>query len=132
MLACKPAFRAATDADTQASILREDPPPLSATNASIPRPLEQIVWHCIEKEPQPRFQSASDIGFNLQAISATSSLSGFAVNAPLLLKSRRRLLAIVSILGALALAVMASLAYQSLVPPPSPKYQQLTYQEGVV
>src|SRR3974390_2832421 len=132
MLACKPAFRAATDADTQASILREDPPPLSATNASIPRPLEQIVWHCIEKEPQHRFQSASDIGFNLQAISATSSLSGFAVNAPLLLKSRRRLLAIVAILGALALAVMASLAYQSLVPPPSPKYQQLTYQEGVV
>ena len=73
MLAGKPAFKAVTDADTQAAILTEEPPHLSATNSSVPPGLEQIISHCLEKEPQRRFQSASDVAFSLQALSTPGS-----------------------------------------------------------
>jgi len=135
MLAGKPAFRAITDADTQAAILREEPPNLSATNASVPPALEQIVWHCLEKEPQQRFQSASDIAFNLQALSTFSTTSSVATGIPALEQSRRlprKALAALGVAAALALGFVAFRIGQRSASTPLPRYHQITYQEGAI
>jgi serine/threonine-protein kinase len=58
------AFRADTDVETMAAILREDPPGVRRRGA-VPAELVRIVAHCLEKKPDERFQSASDLGFAL-------------------------------------------------------------------
>ena len=135
MVAGKPAFQSGTDADTQAAILREEPPHLSLSNASVPPALEQIIWHCVEKEPQQRFQSASDIAFNLQALSTFSTTSAVGAAATRLEQSprlARKVLAALGIVGAVALGFGAYRIGQGMARTTLPKYQRLTYQQGMV
>jgi Tol biopolymer transport system component len=72
MLSGRRAFQGDTAADTISAILTRDPPDLSETNRRIPEALDRIVRHCLEKAPEARFHSASDIAFDLEAISGTS------------------------------------------------------------
>src|SRR5438132_3186316 len=76
MLAGQRAFRRDTMAETMTAILKEEPPELSETNAKISLPLEKIVRRCLEKKPERRFQTATDLAFALEAFSTPSS-SGF-------------------------------------------------------
>src|SRR6266567_3051617 len=76
MLAGQRAFRRDTMAETMTAILKEEPPELSETNAKISLPLEKIVRRCLEKKPEGRFHSASDLAFAIEALSAPSG-SGF-------------------------------------------------------
>ena len=78
MLSGKRAFRADSAGETMAAILKEDPPDLSVTNQNISPGLDRIVRHCLEKNPERRFQSASDIAFNLEALSGVLEASGAA------------------------------------------------------
>jgi hypothetical protein len=50
------------------AVLKEEPPGLAETNAHIPAALARIVGHCLEKSPEQRFQSVSDIAFDLEAV----------------------------------------------------------------
>ncbi|MGA2356574.1 MAG: protein kinase [Terriglobales bacterium] len=75
MLTGKRAFHGATPADTMSSILKEDPPELSETNRNVSPALERIVQHCLEKNPESRFHSASDIAFDLEHLSGLSGSS---------------------------------------------------------
>ena len=68
MLSGRRAFDGVTLADTQSAILKDEPPPLSAANSQIPRPLETIVCHCLEKSPERRFQCARDLAFHLDSV----------------------------------------------------------------
>ncbi len=61
--------------DTMSAILKEDPPDLSVTNQNISPGLERVVRHCLEKNPELRFQSARDLAFDLEALSGTSAQS---------------------------------------------------------
>ncbi len=72
MLSGKRAFHGDSAADTMSAILREDPPDLSVTNQNISPGLERIVRHCLEKNPERRFQSARDLAFNLGELSGAS------------------------------------------------------------
>ncbi len=72
MLSGKRAFQGDSAADTMSAILREDPPDLSVTNQNISPGLERIVRHCLEKNPERRFQSARDVAFNLGELSGAS------------------------------------------------------------
>jgi len=76
MLSGRPAFRRDTPADTVSAILKEDPPAMSSTNRPISPQVERIVHHCLEKNPAERFQSARDLGFNLEAVAGTQTGSG--------------------------------------------------------
>jgi len=60
MLAGQRAFQAKSSVEMHA-ILTEDPPELSKANREIPRALEHIFRHCLEKSPEHRFQSAHDL-----------------------------------------------------------------------
>lgn len=72
MLTGRAPFAGATPSETIAAILRDDPPELSETNPTISPQLARIVQHCLEKQPELRFQSARDLGFALEALSTPS------------------------------------------------------------
>jgi eukaryotic-like serine/threonine-protein kinase len=72
MLSGQRAFRRETMAETMTAILKEEPTELSETKAKSNPALEKIVRRCLEKKPERRFQSASDLGFAIQALSTPS------------------------------------------------------------
>jgi eukaryotic-like serine/threonine-protein kinase len=78
MLAGKRAFQRDTAAETMTAILKEDPPEAADSGRSIPPALDRIVRHCLEKKPEQRFQSASDIAFDLQGALGLSGVEAGA------------------------------------------------------
>jgi eukaryotic-like serine/threonine-protein kinase len=75
MLSGRRAFHGESTAETMSAILREDPPELSETNQRISPGLERLVHHCLEKNPEERFHSASDLAFAIEALSAAAVMS---------------------------------------------------------
>ena len=65
MLAGYAPFRRGTSADTRSAILHDDPPALPREVAASPA-LERIVHHCLEKQPEERFQNVRDLLFDLE------------------------------------------------------------------
>src|SRR5262245_9680005 len=72
MLSGRRAFIGDSTVEVMNAILKEDPPELGETNTKISPQLEKIVRRCLEKKPERRFQSASDLGFALEALSSPS------------------------------------------------------------
>jgi serine/threonine protein kinase len=81
MLAGKRAFQRPTLADTMSAILNEDPPGISQIVQTTPLGLQRIVHRCMEKNPEQRFQSASDLGFALEALSESGISSAVVIGA---------------------------------------------------
>jgi len=54
-------FRGVSSAEVISSILREDPRPITAFKAELPRHLGRIIRLCLEKDPRDRFHSAVDV-----------------------------------------------------------------------
>jgi serine/threonine protein kinase/tetratricopeptide (TPR) repeat protein len=67
-------FSRSTRAEVISAILKEDPPSLTEFDAAIPAELDQAVKHCLNKEPNQRFQSAGDLAFHLRQILSNVSL----------------------------------------------------------
>ena len=86
MLSGRRAFHGDSAADTMSAILREDPPDLSVTGQNVSSGLERIVRHCLEKNPERRFQAARDLAFSLDALTGVSGPRPMEAAAP----SRRR------------------------------------------
>jgi len=78
MVSGRRAFVGETAAETMTAILREEPPEVSGTDALLPPELEQTVRRCLEKRPEARFQSASDLAYNLRSLSSPSATSPVA------------------------------------------------------
>src|SRR6202040_3796921 len=73
MLAGKRAFQKPTSPETMTAILNEDPPGISQIVPNLPPALQRVVHRCLEKNPEQRFQSASDMAFALEALSDASN-----------------------------------------------------------
>jgi eukaryotic-like serine/threonine-protein kinase len=69
MLTGKRAFQKPTSPETLTAILNEDPPGISQVVPNLPPALQRVVHRCLEKNPEQRFQSASDLAFALDALS---------------------------------------------------------------
>jgi serine/threonine protein kinase/tetratricopeptide (TPR) repeat protein len=82
MLSGKRPFQRETAAETMAATLREEPPDLTETNRSVPAALENVVRHCLEKEPESRFQSARDVVFAIEALPEISTARPTAPMSP--------------------------------------------------
>ncbi len=72
MLSGRRAFSGASAADVMSAILKEEPPDLSEANGKISPALDKIVRRCLEKKPEMRFHSASDLGFALGTLTTPS------------------------------------------------------------
>jgi eukaryotic-like serine/threonine-protein kinase len=81
MLSGKRAFEGDTSVEAMSAILQEDPPEFVETGRSVPAALDRIVRHCLEKNPEERFQSARDITFALAGLSSTGSAASAAFPA---------------------------------------------------
>jgi len=82
MLTGQRAFRGESAVETMSAILKEEPPDLSENVRMVSPGVERIVRHCLEKNPEERFQSARDLAFDLQALSADSGRSAVLASAP--------------------------------------------------
>ena len=76
LLSGKKAFKRDTASDTIAAVLKEEPPELTQTGRNISPALDHIVRHCLEKDPENRFQTAKDVAFALsEASSPTTTIT---------------------------------------------------------
>jgi Tol biopolymer transport system component len=99
-------FQAATETETMAAILNQDPPPLGPPGAAIPSTLERIVRHCLEKRPEHRFQSARDLAFALESVAGADAPPESRAPRPTHRVLQRERLAWLVLLGALGLAFL--------------------------
>ena len=110
MLSGKRAFHGDSAVETLNAILKEEPPELTKSNPNIAPALERVIWHCLEKSPERRFQSARDVAFALENVPTTSSGSTRTAieGAPLHAKNWERLIWTAAV--ALLLVIVISLA----------------------
>ncbi len=133
MISGKRAFHGNTAADTMSAILKEDPPELSETNRNVSPALERIVQHCLEKNPEARFHSASDIAFDLEHLTgvsgATTRVTAVESAAP-----HGKLLAAIAA-GLLIAAAMLGLGWwfgRGTGAAPLADYKQITFRTGSI
>ena len=81
MLTGVPVFARATPADTATAILSEEPGEIPG-NRPVVAALERIARRYLEKRPEDRFQSATDLAFALDAVSSFSGSDRAARRAP--------------------------------------------------
>src|SRR5574341_927139 len=72
MLSGHRAFSGDSAIEVMNAILKEEPPELGESNAKISPALDKIVRRCLEKKPEHRFQTASDLGFALGTLTTPS------------------------------------------------------------
>jgi hypothetical protein len=116
------------------AILKAEAAALSETNTKISPQLERLVRRCLEKRPERRFQTASDLGFALESLSGVSGARmPEAASAPAPIK--RRLSPVLAGIG-FALLVMGAVAGIFAGKPfwktPTPSYQRLTFNRGTI
>jgi serine/threonine protein kinase/Tol biopolymer transport system component len=78
-------FTGDTQAAVLASLLKDQPPPMSKWQPAVPRQLERVVRKCLEKKPDDRWQSARDLKPTLELIdldAPPASMSSASVPIP--------------------------------------------------
>ncbi len=66
MIAGTAPFRGDSPVETLHAILKDDPPSLRDGDGCISETFERVVWHCLEKRADARFQSARDLIFSVE------------------------------------------------------------------
>ncbi len=109
MVTGKPAFSAKSRASLIAAILTVDPPPISQLQPLTPPALERVVKKCLAKDPDERWQSASDLATELKWLAEGGSQSGVAL-PPMIRQTRSDwmpwMVAAVALVAAVLLAVL--------------------------
>ena len=114
------AFHRDTAADTMSAILREEPPELSGTRPELSPALDRIIRHCLEKEPNDRFQTARDVAFALTSLSG-SATSTHSSAQPVQDPARRQawlMPALIAVAAAVVAGAGGLLLGQSMAPAP--------------
>jgi serine/threonine protein kinase len=123
MLTASRPFQGDTTVDVIGAILREDPD-LGAIASPV---LQRVVAHCLEKNPEQRFQSAQDVSFALENVTA-GPIESQAILTGFPKQNRWRILSFV--LALLVVLLLAFAVRQSLRHPEQPDYKQLTFRQG--
>jgi serine/threonine protein kinase/Tol biopolymer transport system component len=131
MLTGSRALDGESSADVISAILNDDPPEVKLSNSSLSGILDRIVRRCLEKRPDDRFQSASDVGYAIEALSGMTS-PDIRIVEPKTSRSRKwwPLFA-----GLILLALFAAggiFAGRTFSEKPLPSYQQLTFRRGTI
>ncbi|MGA7243244.1 MAG: protein kinase [Terracidiphilus sp.] len=128
MLTGQRAFQKATSIDAMSAILNEEPTPITKVSPGLPPGLERVLQRGLEKNPEQRFQSASDLGFALEAAAGPLSTytSGYRFEEQKRTKSRAPL-GVIGIGGLVAVLVAAYLWMRPMPEPQVANYVQLTH-----
>jgi len=119
MLTGRRAFRGTTGIETLSAILKEQPQEIVLTRPEISPELDRVVAHCLEKVPERRFQSASDLAFGLRSL-----LTGTVSTRPVLAMPRRRrwwVIAAAAVTVTVAVAVLTWAPWRRSPPALDPK-----------
>ncbi len=130
MLTGRRAFQRSTSAETMTAILNDDPPAISQTGANIPPALQRVVNRCLEKNPEQRFHSASDLAFALDALSDSGASPAIATQAPSRRSPGRLLLWSIALIAVILIAAVAwyEIENRNTAPPLRiSEYTQLTH-----
>jgi len=130
-------FGRPTSADTMSAILNEEPTPISELAPETPAGLQRVVLRCLEKNPEQRFQSASDLAFALESLTDSGIAAPSSAHAIRTAAGKdgakdrgsERFRAVLAV-AALAIVALAVLAYFWMLPAPAPKvsnYVQLSH-----
>ena len=122
------AFKLPTSPETMTAILHDEPTPIAELAPTTPLALQRVVLRGLEKEPEQRFHSASDLAFALEAITDGSIIAPPAP-VPAKRKNPSRTLVLVTS-SVVALAALLWLAYRWSMPSDVPtvgNYTQLTH-----
>ena len=129
MLTARRAFRGETEVDTMTAVLREEPPVSNLENAAIPIGYQEIIRHCVEKDPDNRFQSSKDLAFALHSLTGSGPVLGLSHES----RPRKASRIALPLAGLVALALIAVAAAKLLQsPPPQPVYTRLTFENGTI
>ncbi|PYQ49961.1 MAG: hypothetical protein DMF78_16920 [Acidobacteria bacterium] len=120
------AFQRESTVETLHAIIRDDPVDPLEINRALPPAAAVTVRRCLEKSVEERFQSARDLGFQLQQL-REGTLPARAVDLTDVSLRRRALmgaLAVVAVVAAIALGLY-------LWPAPAPaRFEQLTFRRS--
>jgi serine/threonine protein kinase/Tol biopolymer transport system component len=115
----KRAFEGKTQASLIAKILEIDPPPISSLQPMTPPALDRVVKKCLSKEPEKRWQAASDVCDELKWIAEGGSQAGMPARVAAHRKTPVRLLATVATIAVVAALSLAFLYFRE-TPPEAP------------
>lgn len=134
MLTGDRAFKGSSTVETLNSILKEDPPEIRISNLS--PALERIVRHCLEKNPQARFQSSRDLFFNLDTVSVSSSSIEVSKT-----ETKKKISTIKPLSALFAILVLSAIAFwvgrksiheNTEKLSHAPMYRRLTFSKGII
>ena len=129
MLAGKRAFSGGSSVETMNAILKDDPPEIDPSIARGWPGFAAIVMRCLEKSPRRRFQSASDLAFAIEALTAGSDATRAEAARP----ARRSPAWLVAAIATLLLAAVVGLLWrQGGASPSSVTFTRLTLQTTTV
>jgi Tol biopolymer transport system component len=131
MLTGRPAFRGDSPIETLNAILKEDPPDFYDIGVRVPASLERAVRHCLEKNPDDRFQSSRDLAFDLGAMSGLTSQNISYRRMPQL-RTRDVVLPVVIAIVALAGLAVAYLVGARHGRRPPPTLTRITFRSGTI
>ena len=115
----KRAFTGHSRAAIQAAILSVAPAPVLEQNPNLPPGLNDVISKALQKDRSLRYQSAAELGGELERVRSSAQVQSAARN--------RSLLWLAGALAALlALGLVAWLGWSRTVPPPELREQQLT------
>ena len=109
MVAGQRAFRGDSGVEVMTSILKQEPPDLAESGMQVSPGMQRIVQRCLEKKPEARFQSASDLAFALDSLSSVGTSTAGLRALKDTRKTRSRALFAGTVLAALAIGAIATL-----------------------
>ncbi len=131
MLTGRPAFRGDSPIETLNAILKEEPPDFFELGVLVPSALERTVRHCLEKNPDERFQSARDLAFDLGAVSGLTSRAISYRRFPRLRPKELVKPALIA-LGIAAVIAASFFLGQRRGKMPPPLFKRVTFRSGTV
>jgi len=114
MISGRRPFVGDTASEISASIMRDDPAPLSDIHRPVPPTLDRMVRQCLEKNPDERFESAHDLAHMLRAMSDTGEVSTVFPTRP----KRRPWIRVIVAVATIAVAAVVGWELLNLEPAP--------------
>ena len=132
MLTGRRAFHGSSKLSTLSSILKEDPKPPSQTGANVPRDLERVLFRCLRKDAERRYQLMKEVRLALEELKEESD-SGHLTGAAAPARPRSRMAVYLSLAATVLAFAGAALWYRSQSAPKPPSelsLRQLTQDAG--